>query len=329
MTTGRPALPTARIGSLEVPRLGLGCMGMTMAYGRRDPQSGIATIRRALDRGVRLLDTADMYANGRNETLVGRGIAGRREEAIIATKTGVLTWPLLGLPSGVDGSPRHIRARAERSLRNLGVDVIDLYYLHRVDPKVPVEESVGAMAELVERGLVRELGLSEATGEQLRRACAVHPIAALQTEWSILSREIEDDPVPVARELGITLVPYSPISRGMLSGDPSAMSPGLLDFRRFLPRWAPENREHNAGVVEQIRAIAARHHATPAQIAIAWVLARGEDVVPIPGTSRPERIDENLGALEVGLTPEDLAALDALTAAGDRYGTTGGIPGAA
>lgn len=325
-TPDAPApLPTAPIGSLTVPRMGLGCMGMTLAYGRRDPADGIATIHRALDRGVTLLDTADMYANGRNEQLVGRALAGRRDQAVVATKTGILTLPVLGLPHGLNGRPEHIRARAEQSLKNLRTDRIDLYYLHRVDPKVPIEESVGAMAELVQRGLVREIGLSEASGEDLRRAHATHPIAALETEWSILSRDLEDDALPVARELGVTIVPYSPISRGMLSGDAAAMKPGLLDYRRFLPRWSPQNREHNAGIVERIREIAAAHDATPAQVAIAWVLARGEDVVPIPGTSRPRRIDENLGAFDVRLTDDDLAVLDSLRAAGDRYGRTGGV----
>jgi aryl-alcohol dehydrogenase-like predicted oxidoreductase len=318
-------LPTARIGSLIVPRMGLGCMGMTMAYGRRDPEQGAATIRRALDRGITLLDTADMYADGRNEKLVGRTMAGRRDEAVLATKVGFLTVPGIGLPRGLSGRPEHIRSRAERSLKNLGTDRIDLYYLHRVDPKVPIEESVGAMAELVERGLVREIGLSEAGAEDLRRAHATHPIAALETEWSILTRDIESEALPVARELGITVVPYSPISRGMLSGDAAAMTPGLLDFRRFLPRWSPKNREHNAQLVEQIRSIADAHRATPAQIALAWVLARGEDVIPIPGTSKPHRIDENLGAFDVDLTAEDLGVLDCLTAAGARYGRTGGV----
>lgn len=317
-------LPTTTIGALTTARMGLGCMGMTLAYGRRDPADGIATIHRALDRGITLLDTADMYANGRNEQLVGAALAGKRDQALVATKVGFHTMPVIGLPRGLDGSPERIRARAERSLRNLRTDHIDLYYLHRVDPAVPVEESVGAIAELVERGLVREIGLSEASGENLRRAHATHPIAALETEWSILSRDLEDDALPVARELGVTIVPYSPISRGMLSGDASAMTPGLLDFRRFLPRWAPKNREHNAGLVERIREIGEQHGATPAQVAIAWVLARGDDVVPIPGTSRPRRIDENLGAFDVELTADDLAVLDALRAAGERYGRTGG-----
>lgn len=317
------AVPTTSIGSLTTPRMGLGCMGMTMAYGRRDAADGIATIRHALERGVTLLDTADMYADGRNERLVGRAVAGRRDDALIATKAGIVTVPRLGLPRGVNGRPEHIRARAERSLRNLRTDHIDLYYLHRVDPKIPVEESVGAMAELVQRGMVREIGLSEAGGADLRRAHAIHPIAALETEWSIVSRDIEDDALPVARELGVAVVAYSPISRGMLSGDPSGLKPGLLDFRRLLPRWSRSNREHNTRLVEQIRDIADTHRATPAQVALAWVLARGDDVIPIPGTSKPRRVDENLGAFGVQLTADDLVTLDSLTAAGDRYGRIG------
>lgn len=317
-------IPRTRLGELDVPRMGLGCMGMTTAYGRGNPDGGIATIRHALDRGVNLLDTAAMYANGSNEELVGRAIAGRRDDAVVATKCGITTLPVIGLPRGVNGHPSYIRRNAEASLKRLDTDVIDLYYLHRIDPNVPIEESVGAMAELVERGLVREIGLSEVGPADLRTAHATHPIAAIEMEWSIVSRELEDEVVPVARELGIGIVGYSPISRGMLSGDAAGMKPGLLDFRRFLPRWQRKNREHNARLVDAVRAIAARNRATPAQVALAWVLAKGEDVIPIPGTSKPHRLDENLGAFEVELTPEDTAILDGLTAAGERYGRTGG-----
>ncbi len=319
--TDRPQtdLPHTRLGALDVPRMGLGCMGMTMVYGRGDPAGGVATIRRALDRGVTLLDTADMYANGANEELVARAIAGRRDEAIIATKCGITTLPVVGLPRGVKGDPAYIRTSAEASLRRLGTDVIDLYYLHRIDPTVPIAESVGAMAELVDRGLVREIGLSEVGAADLRTAHATHPIAAIEMEWSVVSRELEDDVVPVARELGIGIVAYSPISRGMLSGDAAALQPGLLDFRRFLPRWSRRNREHNAQLVDTIRGIAARNRATPAQVALAWLLRRGDDVVPIPGTSKPHRLDENLGAFALDLPPEDLTILDGLTAAGARY----------
>ncbi|MDN5724603.1 MAG: aldo/keto reductase [Propionibacteriales bacterium] len=324
MINNDSAVPTTSIGSLAVSRLGLGCMGMTMAYGRRDPAAARATIARALDRGVTLFDTADMYANGANEKLVGSALKGHRSQAVIATKCGFTTWPLLGLPRGVNGRPEYIRACAEGSLRRLGIDVIDLYYLHRVDPEVPVEESFGAMAELVERGLVREVGISEATADEIRRAHAVHPVAAVQTEWSAVSRDLEEEIVPAAREIGATLVPYSPLGRGMLTADPTALKPGLFDFRRFLPRWSKENIGHNTALAEQVRSIADQHGHTAAQVALAWVLARGDDVVPIPGTSKPHRLDENLGALDVDLTDDDFTVLDGLVAAGARYGSVGG-----
>lgn len=305
--------------------MGLGCMGMSLAYkGAPDPADGVATIHHALDRGVRMLDTADMYGNGGNEQIVGRAIAGRRDEVVLATKCGITTWPVVGLPRGTNGRSEYIRRSAEDSLRRLGTDVIDLFYLHRIDPRVPIEESVGALADLVERGLVREIGLSEVGAEDLRKAHATHPIAAIEMEWSIVSRELEADVVPVARELGIGIVCYSPIGRGMLSGDAAAMTPGLLDFRRFLPRWSRKNRPHNTRLVERVREIADAHGATPAQVALAWLLARGDDVVPIPGTSKPGRIDENLGAFDVELTADDLTVLDGLTAAGARYGRVGG-----
>ncbi|SMX70811.1 aldo/keto reductase [Brevibacterium linens] len=317
-------IPRTRLGALEVPRMGLGCMGMSLAYGRPDPEAGVRTISHALDRGVGFLDTADMYANGSNEELVSRAIAGRRDEVVLATKCGITTVPGIGLPRGVNGDPAYIRRSAEASLARLGVDVIDLYYLHRVDPQVPIEESVGAMAELVERGLVREIGLSEVDPADLRRAHDTHPIAAVEMEWSIVSRELEDDIVPLARELGIGIVCYSPISRGMLSGDDAGLKPGLLDFRRFLPRWSRKNRAHNSRLVDTVKAVAARRGATPAQVALAWLLAKGEDVIPIPGTSKPHRLDENLGAFEVTLSDEDMHILNGLTAAGERYGRTGG-----
>lgn len=312
-------LPRTRLGDLDVPRMGLGCMGMTLAYGRGDPQGGMATIHHALDRGVTLLDTADMYANGANEELVGRAIAGRRKKAIVATKCGITTLPVLGLPRGVKGDPAHIRRSAEASLRRLGIDVIDLYYLHRVDPAIAIEESVGAMADLVERGLVREIGLSEVGADDLRAAHATHPIAAIEMEWSIVSRELEVDVVPVARELGIGIVAYSPISRGLLSGDSAALKPDLFDYRRLLPRWSRKNRRHNTQLVEAVRRIAVGSRASAAQVALAWLLGQGDDVVPIPGTRKPQRLDENLGAFAVSLSPQHLAVLDGLTAAGERY----------
>lgn len=320
-----PAVPTTALRSLTVSRMGLGCMGMTMAYGRKDPQEGIAAIRHALDRGVTLLDTADMYANGRNETLVGKAVAGQRDEAVIASKCGILTAPVLGLPRGVDGRPEYIRRSAENSLRRLGVETIDLYYLHRVDPRVPVEDSVGALSELVQRGLVREIGLSEVSAVQLRAAHQVHPVAAIQMEWSIVSRELESEVLPVARELGVGIVSYSPLGRGMLTAHAEAFRPGLLDYRRYLPRWSAAHREANLELAGRVRQIAERHQATAAQVALAWLLARGQDVIPIPGTSRPARVEENLGALELALDPADLKVLDALTASGPRYRTPGGV----
>jgi aryl-alcohol dehydrogenase-like predicted oxidoreductase len=297
--------------------MGLGCMGMTHGYVRPeevDEAEGIATIQRALDRGVTLLDTAEVYGPFTNEVLVGKAIKGRREQVVLATK--------FGLHGGADGSPANARRVAEASLRRLGVDVIDLYYLHRKDPKVPIEESVGGMKRLVEDGLVRFIGLSEVGPETLRRAHAVHPIAALQSEYSVFERGVEERVLPACRELGIGFVPFSPLGRGFLAGafkDERELHDG--DFRHNLPRFAPENARLNEGILQVLRAVAARHEATPAQVALAWVLAQGEDVVPIPGTRRRERLDENLDALDLVLAPEDLAELEPLAArvAGERY----------
>ncbi len=311
-------METRRLGGgLEVSAMGLGCMGMTHGYVRPeeiDEAEAIATIQRALDRGVTLLDTAEVYGPFTNEVLVGKAIQGRRPQVVLATKFGILGAP--------DGSPRNARRVAEASLRRLGVDVIDLFYLHRKDPKVPIEESVGGMKRLVEDGLVRFLGLSEVGPETLRRAAAVHPIAALQSEYSVFERGVEEKVLPTCRELGIGFVPFSPMGRGFLAGsfkDDSGLPPG--DFRRKVPRFAPENARANAAILEVIRRVAARRSATPAQVALAWVLAQGDDVVPIPGTRRRQRLDENLDALGVALTPEDLAELEPLAArvAGDRY----------
>lgn len=313
-----------RLGDLEVSALGLGCMGMSTVYGRVDRADAIATVRHALDRGVTLLDTADFYGAGGNERLVGQALRGRRDEAVVATKFGIVPVPVVGLPRGVRAHPDRVRPCAEASLRRLGIDVIDLYYLHRVDPTVPIEDTVGAMADLVGAGLVRHLGLSEASAADLRRAHAVHPIAALESEWSIFSRELEDDALPVARELGVGIVPYSPLGRGMLTGAPEATRKlGLLDYRRLLPRWRGANLDANLRLVGRIRALAGDLGATPAQVALAWLLGRGNDVVPIPGTKRPARIDENLGALDVVLPPEVVAELETMVAAGDRYGERG------
>jgi aryl-alcohol dehydrogenase-like predicted oxidoreductase len=310
-------------GRLEVSALGLGCMGMSEFYGGRDEASGVATIARALDLGVTFLDTADMYGVGRNESLVGRAIRGRRDEVVLATKFGNVRGDD-GSFRGVNGRPEYVRTACEASLRRLGVDVIDLYYQHRVDPDTPIEDTVGAMAELVREGKVRCLGLSEAGAATIRRAHAVHPITALQTEYSLWSREPEDAILPTVRELGIGFVPYSPLGRGFLTGrirriedlDPD-------DYRRTSPRFAGDNFARNLKLVDEIHAIAREKRCTPAQLALAWVLAQGPDIVPIPGTKHAAYLEENLGALDVHLDAADLARIDAVlppgAAAGERY----------
>jgi len=308
------------LGPLAVPPLGLGCMGLNWAYGPADRDESLATVRRALDLGVTFLDTADVYASGENERLVGEAIAGRRGEVTLATKFGILTDPETGYPSGeVDGSPAHVRTSIDGSLDRLGVDHVDLYYLHRPDPRTPIEETVGAMAELVEAGKVRHLGLSEASADTVRRAAAVAPIAALQSEWSLFSRDVEESVVPAARKHGIGLVPYSPLGRGMLT-DASVRDLASDDFRRRLPRFAEGALDANLALVEQVRGIARSRGATPAQVALAWLLAQGEDVVPIPGTKRRTYLEENLGAVDVTLEDADVAALSALVATGERTG---------
>ncbi len=302
---------------LEVGAIGLGCMGMTHGYvrpGEIDEVEAIATIHRALDAGVTLLDTAEVYGPFTNEVLVGKAIRGRRAQVVLATK--------FGLHGGANGSPENARRVAEASLKRLGVEVIDLYYLHRRDPQVPIEESVGGMQRLVEAGLVRFLGLSEVGPETLRRACAVHPIAALQSEYSVFERGVEAHILPACRALGVGFVPFSPLGRGFLTGAVAAAEGlGAGDFRRKIPRLGGENARANQALVEVIRGVGARHGATPAQVALAWVLGQGPDVVPIPGTRRRSRLDENLGAAALRLTAEDLAALEPLAGrvAGDRY----------
>ncbi|GAB22666.1 putative aldo/keto reductase [Gordonia polyisoprenivorans NBRC 16320 = JCM 10675] len=317
-----------RIGSLEVSGIGLGCMGMSFAYGPADQDEALATLHHALDTGITLLDTADMYGGGANEKLLSTVLADRRDEIVLATKFGILTDPDTGLPSGVDGSPDYVRRCVDASLQRLGVDVIDLYYLHRVDPTRPIEETVGAMADLVAAGKVRELGLSEAGADTLRRASAVHPIAALQSEWSLFSRDIETSDVPAARELGVTVVPYSPLGRGMLTGSAAAAAPGAGDFRATLPRWQADNLDHNLALVDEIRSVAGEVDATAGQVALAWLLAQGDDVVPIPGTKRRTYLDENIGALSVTLTAEQLERLAALRPAGERYPDMSWVAGA-
>jgi aryl-alcohol dehydrogenase-like predicted oxidoreductase len=308
---------------LEVSAEGLGCMGMSEFYGSADEGEATATIERALELGVTLLDTADMYGPFTNEKLVGRAIAGHRDEVVLATKFGNVRGPN-GERLGVRGDPDYVRAACEASLRRLGVETIDLYYQHRVDPKVPIEETVGAMAELVEQGKVRHLGLSEAAPETIRRAHATHPIAALQTEYSLWSRDPEDEILPTLRELGIGFVPYSPLGRGFLTGRfRSAADLPEDDFRRVNPRFEGENFERNLELVERVEEIAAKKDVTAGQLALAWVLARGDDVAPIPGTKHRRYLEENVAALEVELSEEDLRRIDEVApkgvAAGDRY----------
>jgi aryl-alcohol dehydrogenase-like predicted oxidoreductase len=304
---------------LEVSELGLGCMGMTFAYGAGDETESIATIHRALDLGIDFLDTAEIYGPFTNEELVGRAIAGRRDRVVIATKFGFSFGE--GKPRGLDGSPENVKRVAEASLRRLKIDAIDLYYQHRRDPKVPIEETVGAMKELVEAGMVRYLGLSEVGPETLRRANAVHPIAALQSEYSLWERGVEAEVLPTLRELGIGFVPYSPLGRGFLTGAVKIEYLAEDDFRRTNPRFSPENVEKNQQIVDVVKRVAARRSATPAQVALGWVLAQGHDVVPIPGTKRVKYLEDNVGAVNVRLDADDLRELAALeaTVAGERY----------
>jgi aryl-alcohol dehydrogenase-like predicted oxidoreductase len=314
-------------GGLAVSAIGLGLMGMSEFYGPSDEAESIAVIHRALDLGVSFLDTADMYGVGRNERLLGRALKGRRDEAVVATKFGNVRGPN-GERLGISGKPDYVRSACEASLKRLGIDVVDLYYQHRVDPDTPIEDTVGAMAELVQAGKVRHLGLSEASPQTIRRANAVHPIAALQTEYSLWTRDPEGEILATTRALGIGFVPYAPLGRGFLTGrfqKPEDLPEG--DFRKSSPRWSPENFQKNLDLVEAVKQISAEKGCTPAQLALAWVLAQGEDIVPIPGTRRISRLEDNIGALDVRLSADDLGRLDAAlprgAAAGDRYAAAG------
>jgi aryl-alcohol dehydrogenase-like predicted oxidoreductase len=313
-------IPTRTLGgSLTVGAIGLGCMSFSPSYGGFEGIDPTEVIGRAIDLGATMLDTADVYGPHTSELAVGKAIAGRRDEVVVATKFGIVSGPRPGHTAEVNGTPEYVRSSVEGSLSRVGIDHIDLYYQHRADTHVPIEETVGAMAELVTEGKVRFLGLSEASVDTIRRAAAVHPIAALQSEWSLWSRDLENEIVPTCRELGIGIVPFSPLGRGFLTGRITSVDDlAERDMRRAHPRFRGDAFDANLSSVDVVRAIADERGVTPGQVAIAWLLAKGPDVVPIPGTKRIAYLEENLGSVDVQLSSDDIARLDAVTAVGPR-----------